>query len=345
MIRFNKLQTLTENNRVDFLRDRFKEPALKHLIQIYGNPRTAEVQYPIVFDKIVAADPTNHKQYIQWILTLFVRGNIQLSDLDKVHEDLTLFERVKQRVPVERRDINRYKQYQDLYDVIQEFGNAKSTVGINHKEIAMFGQEIKTYYEGPEGAIYSPKTAAASIYLGKGTRWCTAATGSANYFDSYNKRGQLIIFINRKGDKFQKHAIGEVVGKGLNYDTYEHGAIGPDGKIDKGAFLKAFYQGHEEFMDSSDRTVGSDHTFIKDPLYLKWVEMNSKGQLGRLLMLALKEFDVQALHDAMKHPEGMKLIKAIKADAGYFIGLYKQGALQRFEHYGKMYQFIDAQVR
>lgn len=337
MIKFNTLQTLTENSRVDFLRNKFREPLMKHLFPAIAETNPFyDKQYNQVFDKIAAADPTRNHQYLQWILTLAARGNIQLTDLEKVHEDLTLFERVKQRVPVERRDINRYKQYQDLYDVIQEFGQAKSTVGINHAEIAKFGKDIKTYYEGPEGAIYSPQTIASSQYLGKGTRWCTAALQN-NYFESYHKRGPLIVFINRKGEKFQKHAVGsDNVGLGLDLHTYEND---PEG------FMKAFYQGHEEFMDSSDRSVGSSHEFIKDPLYLKWVEMNNKNQLPKLLMMALKEFNVKALHDAMAHPAGAALIRAIKADAPECIAMYKSGVLKRFEQYGKMYIFIDENVR
>ena len=47
----------------------------------------------------------------------------------------------------------------------------------------------------------------ASIYYGQGTRWCTAATASANYYEDYTRSAPLFIVIPRhpkyQGEKYQ----------------------------------------------------------------------------------------------------------------------------------------------
>jgi hypothetical protein len=57
--------------------------------------------------------------------------------------------------------------------------------------------------------VIHPLNQDAACYYGQGTRWCTAATKSENYFESYNKWGPLYILIPTKpeheGEKYQIH--------------------------------------------------------------------------------------------------------------------------------------------
>ena len=54
--------------------------------------------------------------------------------------------------------------------------------------------------------ILIPLTEEASCYFGMNTEWCTAATNSHNYFNSYNKDGRLYIILEKKTNtRWQYH--------------------------------------------------------------------------------------------------------------------------------------------
>lgn len=64
----------------------------------------------------------------------------------------------------------------------------------------MAGQ-YDTVYEDENYLVVCPKTQAASVYFGKGTKWCTAATVSENYFYYYIVNGNTLIYILSKNIK------------------------------------------------------------------------------------------------------------------------------------------------
>jgi len=55
--------------------------------------------------------------------------------------------------------------------------------------------------------IFKPNTVESSCRLGKGTKWCTTASGSANMFDHYNKQGNLYYLSTRLPTPHEKIAI------------------------------------------------------------------------------------------------------------------------------------------
>lgn len=67
-------------------------------------------------------------------------------------------------------------------------------------------KDAEKIYQSENYLILVPQTQEASCAYGRGTRWCTAATGSHNYFNTYNRQGPLYIIINKKTqDKYQFH--------------------------------------------------------------------------------------------------------------------------------------------
>ena len=159
------------------------------------------------FRQIVAADPTsgNDKmgKYSKWLLALYANGELKLEDLYKATEYLTTFHKYKGKL--ERKDIGQYKSLPDLYDAIEPY--ADNTQAASHKEeIRQIKQDAEKVYEDGTWLVVVPHTKEAAIEYGKGTQWCTAATGSSNYFDYYNEQGPLYININKKtGQKYQFH--------------------------------------------------------------------------------------------------------------------------------------------
>ncbi len=159
------------------------------------------------FRQIVAADPTAKEdkmgKYSKWLLALYTSGNLKFEDLYKATEYLTTFHRYKQKL--ERKDIGQYKSLPDLYDAIQPYED--NTQAASHKEeLRQIKKDAKKVYEDGEWLVIVPETQEAAVEYGKGTQWCTAATGSYNYFNYYNEKGPLYININKKtGAKYQFH--------------------------------------------------------------------------------------------------------------------------------------------
>ena len=97
-----------------------------------------------------------------------------------------------------------------------------------------------------EWELWTPKNFAGSMYLAKlysdeKARWDTAYEGGQYYWDAYNDRGPLYIFVNKNtGEKYQSHPASN----SWFYDIYDH----PKGKQ---AFID-FINEHPAFAEFFD---------------------------------------------------------------------------------------------
>ena len=215
-LNFSSFNLLLEN-REDFL----KQKHGKEIIELYQKKYPHDATWRTIPDKTLdtlfglfrdSIDPTRNKIYMQWIVgqhLKWLRGTPGFErwaeDFLAIHRDLSEFERVKGRMPGDQRDINRYKTYYDLRRAIEPYLETKSGKEIKRDEVEAFRKEIRTVYEGPDVRIYIPKSEKSSCFLGRGTKWCTAAENSYNYYNHYSKNGPLIVFIFPDGRKFQLH--------------------------------------------------------------------------------------------------------------------------------------------
>ena len=161
-----------------------------------------------VFNAAVESDPTSYNQgkivkvgnFVKWILKLYQNNAWKSGDSYETRNLLSKFIKYKSKLPLEKRDINRYNNIHDIYSLIQtlEGQGVKS-----QKEVKREGAEV--VYEDSEWKIVIPLTEEASCIYGAHTRWCTAGRED-NMFDYYNKQGPLYININKvTGDKYQFH--------------------------------------------------------------------------------------------------------------------------------------------
>lgn len=76
----------------------------------------------------------------------------------------------------------------------------------NEQRNEMFANgEIEVLLDTPDVGLYIPHTERASRYLGKNTRWCTAADNNC-MFESYKKNGDLLVILFKKtNDRYQIH--------------------------------------------------------------------------------------------------------------------------------------------
>ena len=122
-----------------------------------------------------------------------------MEDLYKVTEDLIKFEKFKNKVPQDIRDINKLSP-SSLYDAVKDFDLTIATTTKAERKSAPVHPGSKLLYDGPTWRVIEIKDKgdigkeAACFYGGnqKETRWCTSAPG-LSYFERYIKDGPLYV--------------------------------------------------------------------------------------------------------------------------------------------------------
>jgi hypothetical protein len=162
------------------------------------------------FQDIVKSDPTSMidgqlymGKYCKWLLKLYINRKLKLEDLYKATEYLLLFDKqaVRNKLPLENRNINNFKSLGELAQTISDF---KPEDLMSKKEI----KEDNLIEEFKNFKLYIPKDHKDSCILGKGTEWCTATEKTDNYFKQYHRpRRELLIFISKTDpkEKYQFH--------------------------------------------------------------------------------------------------------------------------------------------
>lgn len=128
-----------------------------------------------------------------------------IEDLYKVTEDLIKFERFKNRLPEDMRDINKLTPI-SLYNAVKDFDLTIATTTKSERKSAPVHPGAKLLFDGPTWRVIEIKDKgavgkeAACFYGGnqKETRWCTSAPG-LSYFERYIKDGPLYV-VYKSGD-------------------------------------------------------------------------------------------------------------------------------------------------
>lgn len=196
----NVLELLLEN-KADYITrhqgDKIEQRASRELGQQVGADQ--------IVTKLAAADPTgDHHKYLQWITNQYINGHFKLEDVGRIRSELTEFERVKSKL--DKRDINQYKDLPSLYVALKPFEDVE--VVSNRGADRMFEQrlydtkQIVVISSGPT-KILEVHSIDAAKFLGRKTKWCTAADKD-NMFEEYSERGQIYVIFWR-GKKYQFH--------------------------------------------------------------------------------------------------------------------------------------------
>lgn len=159
---------------------------------------------------IVKADPTSKKGtvkglYSQWLINLYKKNNLKLEDLYKAEEYLTIFDKVKSKLP--NKDISFYKTLPDLFLVVKPYQENKE-LALSNRELSgktKVDDEVELFYEDEYIKVEIPLTYRASCALGSGTEWCTATGKTDEYYKNYTKDGQklYVVFNKDQENKFQ----------------------------------------------------------------------------------------------------------------------------------------------
>jgi hypothetical protein len=227
---YNVLLEANPAKRMDYLRSKYGS-ALNELLTKYiiNVPTNAVDMFRNMFGMdfvqyIVDRIDPQKGVYSEWIIKNLLKENFNPTTFDrfltedfyKVYEDLekyhkykrlfkTLGEALNNPNTVKLGDINQIKSFDDLYEKLRllkpyiEAEEEKETLKAAEKD-------VEKIYNSDNYLILTPKTQEASCAYGRNTRWCTASTGSYNYFNQYNKQGPLYIIINKNfNKKYQFH--------------------------------------------------------------------------------------------------------------------------------------------
>jgi len=160
----------------------------------------------LLLGQIEKADPTKNKQYVPWIIRMYLNNpSLKFEDaVSKVIQPLKKFFQLvnKKQIPAPNNDIGRIKDLATLVQVVDQHPDV-----VDQPKDANRGQ-AKAYYEDADIRVIIPEDETAACYYGQGTRWCTAGR-EHNMFDQYNKTGEMYIIMPKKpayqGEKYQFH--------------------------------------------------------------------------------------------------------------------------------------------
>lgn len=259
---------LVEASKFRFNYDKFVKPQIKHKGKIIPGLTPDE------YFEIVSADPTTRMndvdldkitredfdtikagEYVPWLIEMFLTVKPRVSenhpdyakelketrkyffeDLYKITDDLKKFSRFKNRLPVDKRDINKLS-VGELYRLVKDFDLELVTTTKKERKSQEIHPGAQLVFDGPNWRVVeiSDKSAlgkeAACFYGGnqKETRWCTSAPG-LKWFEDYIKDGNLYVIYDKNDDVIQ-------AGTGLPVERYQ------------------FHFEREQFMDKNDNPI------------------------------------------------------------------------------------------
>lgn len=134
-------------------------------------------------------------------------NSFKLEDADQIKQILTHYHNLKPQLPVEQRDINRFKTVERLEDFVDNIMAGQP--GPETDDATLNRTDVETIYSGPLGTVAIPHSHEASCELGSGTRWCTTGA-SDEYYRQYAEQGDLIIYNEKPGNqKYQIHVTAD----------------------------------------------------------------------------------------------------------------------------------------
>ena len=134
--------------------------------------------------------------------------SFRLEDINQINRTLVDYHRLKPQLPVEQRDINRFKTFERLEDFVDDIMAGEQLKGAEYDSDTLKMPDVEVIYNGPLVTVAIPRSYKASCDLGSGTKWCTAGSSLDGkvYYDQYMEQGDLIIYNEKPGNqKYQIH--------------------------------------------------------------------------------------------------------------------------------------------
>ncbi len=188
---------------------------------VEGRVEDAQEKYPDMpeedFDKLVHNQPDgSNNKYLMWSCKQVDDG----FSTEVVIQAVRLYNGNVARL--EKKDINQYKDVGEVEEAVQKLGASK---GEKAKKIKADAEVI---HNDERFLVIRPHTAESSCKYGTGTKWCIAATGSTNYYNSYSSSNNKFYFVidkqgvpNSKNSKFAFAIIDTSTTSGEKIQIYD----------------------------------------------------------------------------------------------------------------------------
>ena len=125
-----------------------------------------------VVDFIDEADPTPTGKYTIWIAKMFAKDSVRLpEDINKLREDLILFDQVKAALPPDQRDISSYPSHAALYRTIKSVVGARDQGRVNLEALPGV-RELDFHWIPEPWRIFEITDPDSAVRIAKPTNWC-----------------------------------------------------------------------------------------------------------------------------------------------------------------------------
>lgn len=180
----------------------FEDLALQLRPKISITDTQSDPAKQVIFDRLVTALSSNallkKPEFLRWAWKMVQQASRgeQATIVSEVFNLLLNFQEKKQRLPIEKRNINAFQKLGDLRGELENLGASKS----DEKKIALQG--ATQIYKNDQFKVYRVTTEEASCVLGRGTKWCIAATQSENMFKTYSAQHNRFCFVLKDAEKW-----------------------------------------------------------------------------------------------------------------------------------------------
>lgn len=172
-----------------------------HLIKKSQTKRIRKLKekYPKFSDAIdlfVQRDPSGKHKYLEWSLRQAIKG-------EPVKEIVSLVETFHNNIQrMKNKDIFSYKTLGEIRGAVEKDLSKKT----RSEDKAKAYEEADVIYSDDRLLVVHPNSTRASQFFGKGTKWCTSATKSENYFYDYSSDNIFIFYLISK-ESSERYAL------------------------------------------------------------------------------------------------------------------------------------------
>ena len=175
--------------KIVLIEGRVEDVYSKYIAAGDASPQIEKIYYDEIVPGSASINP-NHK-YLEWITKNWsptdVYDEIQ-HNLKEILLAVAKFDKQSQRLKI--KDLNQYKNIDQLFDELKKLGEtARRTIEIS--------DEVDKIYEDNRFVVVVPKTHKSSCYYGAGTKWCTASKDTDSHFSNYKTNGELYYIIDK----------------------------------------------------------------------------------------------------------------------------------------------------
>jgi len=195
---------------IEVVADPLTEDTIALLSEKYRNEKSTKKLRKIaveitIFGRMISADPTNNKQFVQWMLTVFTNFlkdrdiseaiRFACEDLPRAKEYLEVFEANKRKASFKRfcdknfslrhiddcTNIDQYHSLSELFDAVDPFIE-KDVSGLKRDLMRFVNNgDAEITFKDRHFIVYIPLTRDASTVFNNFSNWCTNSPGNGMY--------------------------------------------------------------------------------------------------------------------------------------------------------------------